>query len=190
MIAGEEKRKTESIPASLSFRGPRREARMKTLLLLRHAKSSWDDPELDDHDRPLNARGRRDAPRIGRLVRDEEIAPDIVLCSTAERARETAEAVAEATGYSGEVRFLRALYLAGPREIVAALKGLEPDVETAMVVGHNPGLEELVQSLTGQSEHLPTAALARIALPIARFGDLVPSGRGKLVRIWRPKDLD
>jgi phosphohistidine phosphatase len=163
---------------------------LKTLLLLRHAKSSWDDPGLDDHDRPLNKRGRRDAPRMGRLVRDEEIVPDVILCSTAERARETAEAVAEASGFSGETRFLHALYLAGPGEILASLRRVGPEVETAMVVGHNPGIEELLFGLTGVGEGLSTAALARVSLPVPRFRDLRAGVRGKLVGLWRPKDLD
>jgi len=163
---------------------------VKTLILLRHAKSSWDDPGLDDHDRPLNKRGRRDAPRMGRLLRDEKVLPDVVLCSTAERARETAEAVAEASGFSGETRFLRALYLAGPAEILAALRAVETGVPTAMVVGHNPGIEELLAVLTGAAEHLPTGALARIALPVKTWKDLEPGIRGKLVRLWRPKDLE
>ncbi len=163
---------------------------MKTLLLLRHAKSSWDDPGLDDHDRPLNRRGRRDAPRMGRLLREEELLPDVVLCSTAERARETAEAVSEASGFSGDTRFLRRLYLAGPSEILAAVRTVEADTRTAMVIGHNPGMEEMLAELTGAAEHLPTAALARISLPVKSWKDLGSGVRGRVVKIWRPKDLD
>lgn len=163
---------------------------MKTLLLLRHAKSSWDDPALDDHDRPLSKRGRRDAPRMGRLLRDEKIVPDVILSSTAERARETAAAVAEASGFSGESRLLRALYLAGPAEILAALRAVRGDARSAMVVGHNPGIEELLSDLTGAETHLPTAALARIDLTVRLWGGLEPGVRGRLVHLWRPKDLD
>jgi phosphohistidine phosphatase len=163
---------------------------VKTLLLLRHAKSSWDDPGLDDHDRPLNKRGRRDAPRMGRLLRDEKLLPDVVLCSTAERARETADATSEASGFSGETRFLRGLYLASPADILAALRAIEADVRTAMVVGHNTGIEELLALLTGAGEHLPTGALARISLPVKGWKELGPGVRGRLVGLWRPKDLD
>ena len=163
---------------------------MKTLLLLRHAKSSRDEIAVADHDRPLNKRGRRDAPRMGRLLREEGIVPDLVLCSTAERARETARAVAEASGFSGETRLERTLYLAGPSRILATLQGLPPEVKTAMVVGHNPGLEELLGLLTGEEERFPTAALARIALPLKTWKDLDPRVRGKLMSLWRPKEVE
>jgi len=163
---------------------------MKTLLLLRHAKSSWDDRSLDDHRRTLNARGERDAPRMGRLVRDERLIPGLVISSDAVRARLTAEAMADASGYSGPIRLERRLYHAGPVEILAAVRAVAgPDLETVMIVGHNPGLEELVAALTGEREDLPTAALAQIALSIGRWSDLRLGTRGTLVRVWRPKEL-
>ena len=157
---------------------------MKTLLLLRHAKSSWDDPGLDDHDRPLNKRGRRDAPRMGRLLLEEKLVPDEILCSTAARARETAEEVKEASGFAGDVRFSRTLYLAGSREILAAVRTVAPAAGTAMVIGHNPGIEELLDTLTCAGKHLSTAALARIELPIERWRDIGPRTPGTLVQLW------
>ncbi len=163
---------------------------VKTLLLLRHAKSSWDDPGLDDHERPLSKRGRRDAPRMGRLLREEKLVPAVVLCSTAQRARETVEAVSGASGLSGEPRYLPGLYMASPADILTALRAVEPGARTAMVVGHNPGIEELIAVLTGAAEHLPTAALAEIALPVKSWKDLRAGVRGKLVHVWRPKDLE
>jgi phosphohistidine phosphatase len=159
---------------------------VKTLLLLRHAKSSWDDPGLDDHDRPLNKRGRRDAPRMGRLLLEEKLVPDEILCSTAARARETAEEVKEASGFAGDVRFSRTLYLAGSREILAAVRTVAPAAGTAMVIGHNPGIEELLDALTGAGKHLSTAALARIALPVERWRDIGSRTSGTLVHLWRP----
>ena len=87
---------------------------MKTLLILRHAKSDWETPDVADHDRPLNGRGKRDAPRMGRLLRDENLVPDLIISSTAKRARKTAKLVAEASGYEGEIRLAETLYLAGP----------------------------------------------------------------------------
>ena len=95
---------------------------MKTLLVLRHAKSSWDDTALDDHERPLNERGRRDGPRMGELVREHRLTPDIIISSDAVRARRTAEAVAKATRYAGEVRLDRLLYLASPADILGVLR--------------------------------------------------------------------
>ena len=162
---------------------------MKTLLVLRHAKSSWDDAALDDHERPLNKRGRRDAPRMGELVREHGLIPDVVISSDAVRARLTAEAVVEAARYAGAILLDRRLYLAGPADILSLLRTVDEKAETVMIVGHNPGLEELVAQLTGDWQNLPTAALAQIVLPIDRWRDLNLSSRGTLVGHWGPKEL-
>jgi phosphohistidine phosphatase len=162
---------------------------MKTLLVLRHAKSSWSDPALDDHERPLNTRGRRDAPRMGALVREHGLIPDVVISSDALRARLTAEAVVEAARYAGEILLDRHLYMAGPADILALLRTVGEKAETVMIVGHNPGLEELVAQLTGDWQDLPTAALAQIVLKIDRWRDLKLSSRGTLVGHWGPKEL-
>src|SRR4029434_2857520 len=135
---------------------------MKTLLVLRHGKSSWSDPALDDHDRPLNKRGRRDGPRMGELVRQHGLIPDTVLSSDAVRAQLTAEAVAEAAGYAGKILLNEHLYMASPADILAALRTVRTNAETVMIVGHNPGLEELVEQLTGEQQDLSTAALVQI----------------------------
>jgi phosphohistidine phosphatase len=163
---------------------------MKTLLVLRHAKSSWDDTSLDDHERPLSARGERDAPRMGKLVREHRLTPDVILSSDAARAHLTAEAVGEAAGYTGKILLDNRLYHASPADIVDVLLTMpETKAGTVMIVGHNPGLEQLVAELTGDEEDLPTAALAQILLPIDRWRDLDVSTRGTLVGLWRPKDL-
>jgi phosphohistidine phosphatase len=162
---------------------------MKTLLVLRHAKSSWSDPALDDHERPLNKRGRRDGPRIGKLIRKHGLMPEVVISSDAVRARLTAEAVVQAARYAGEILLDQQLYMAGPAEILSRLRTVREHAETVMIVGHNPGLEELVAQLTGEQQDLPTAALAQIALPIDRWRDLKLWTRGTLVGHWRPKEL-
>jgi phosphohistidine phosphatase len=162
---------------------------VKTLLVLRHAKSSWNDSELDDHERPLNERGLRDAPRMGALVREHGLRPDVVLSSDAVRARLTAEAVAEAARYAGEVLLDPRLYMACPADILSLLPTVRENAETVMIVGHNPGLEQLVEQLTGEREDLPTAALAQIELPIDLWRDLTLTIRGTLVGLWRPGDL-
>jgi phosphohistidine phosphatase len=160
---------------------------LKTLLVLRHAKSSWDEPGLDDHERPLNTRGRRDGPSMGALIRTERLTPDIIISSDAVRARTTAEAVAHAARYGGQIMLSPQLYLAGPDEIVAVLRSVkDTDAGTVMIVGHNPGLEHLVALLTGEEESLPTAALVRIILPIERWRDLDTSTRGVLQGVWHP----
>jgi phosphohistidine phosphatase len=169
--------------------GSGREVTLKTLLVLRHAKSSWDDPALDDHERPLNARGEEDAPRIGRLARDERLAPELILSSDAVRARVTAEAMADATG--GQMLLDPRLYHASAAAILAVLRSsVAPGAGTVMIVGHNPGLEELIAKLTGEREDFPTAALARIELPIERWADVKSATRGTLIGLWRPKELD
>ena len=162
---------------------------MKTLLVLRHAKSSWNDPALDDHERPLNKRGRRDAPRMGELVREYGLIPDVIISSDAVRARLTAEAVAEAARYAGEILLDPRLYLACPADILSLLTAVRENAGTVMIIGHNPGLEELVEQLTGERQDLPTAALAQIGLPIDQWRDLKASTRGTLLGLWRPKEL-
>ena len=159
------------------------------MLVLRHAKSSWNDPALDDHERPLNKRGRRDAPRMGKLAREYGLIPDVVISSDAVRARLTAEAVAEAARYAGEILLDPRLYMACPADILLLLPTVAEDPGTVMIVGHNPGLENLVEQLTGERQDLPTAALAQIGLPIDQWRDLKLSTRGTLVGLWRPEDV-
>jgi len=162
---------------------------MKTLLVLRHAKSSWNDSALGDHERPLNERGRRDGPRMGQLIREYGLIPDVVISSDAVRAQLTARAVAEAARYEGEILLDPRLYLASPADILLLLRTVRENAETIMIVGHNPGLEELVEQLTGERQDLPTAALAQIVLPIDRWSDLKLSSRGTLSGYWQPGDL-
>jgi phosphohistidine phosphatase len=172
----------------------RGEKTMKTLLILRHAKSSWKDESLPDHERPLNKRGKQDAPRMGKLLRDEGLIPDLILSSDARRARATIELVAQECHYDGEILFLRELYAAEPEAYLEALAQQGGDAASVMIVGHNPGLEELLEELTGERLPLPTAALAQVALPIEHWSELGANARddmpqGKLVNLWRPKDL-
>lgn len=163
---------------------------MRTLLVLRHAKSSWKDPGLADHDRPLNKRGKKDAPVMGKLIKKRKLTPDWILSSPAVRARKTAEAAAENSKFSGKIHFEEDLYLARPVTIIEILKKVAPDsAKSILIVGHNPGFEELVGILAGQEELFPTAALAQIELPIERWEELTPSTKGKLVHLWRPKEI-
>lgn len=162
---------------------------MKTLLILRHAKSSWDDPALPDHDRPLTERGKEDAKRIGVLLSELGLVPDLIVSSTAKRACKTASKVAKACEYAGEVEVTSRLYHAYPSQFIEVLREVGNERATVLVVAHNPGLEELVRHLTGQAEPMPTAALAQISLDIDSWQSLsVPPG-GKLVGVWRPKEL-
>ena len=162
---------------------------MKTLLILRHAKSSWKDDALPDHDRPLNKRGKADAPHMGALLRREELLPDLILCSTAKRARTTAELAAEESGYEGELRLSRELYSFDAEPYLEALTELDNEYRSVMIVGHNPAMEELIEALAGQYERMPTAALAQIDLPIESWSDLDDEVGGRLVSLWRPREL-
>jgi phosphohistidine phosphatase len=162
---------------------------MRELLLLRHAKSSWDDAALDDHERTLNKRGKRDAPRIGRHLRAEGCVPEHIVSSTAVRARTTAGKVAEACGYAGNIVLTRRLYLAEAASCLELLRELPAGAARVMLVGHNPCFEELVEHLTARAERMPTAAVARIALDIADWSALRPGTRGELLALWRPKQL-
>lgn len=162
---------------------------MKELLVLRHAKSSWADGTLPDHDRPLQARGERDAPRMGRLLQAEGLLPDLIVTSTARRARDTAGLAAAAAGYQGEIEETHSFYHASPHAYLDRLRTLPPGVERVLVVGHNPGMEELVEVLTGVQERFPTAALAQVTLPIVSWEDLAFHTEGELLNFWRPKGI-
>src|SRR5688572_27231784 len=159
---------------------------MKTLLILRHAKAK--DEANSDRERPLKKSGRRAAAFMGKLLRDEKIPPDLVLSSSAVRARETTELALEAAAYSGPLHFLDELYLAPPSTYIEALRRLGGTSERVLVVGHNPGLEELVAIFTGEMAHLPTAALVECALPVVSWVELSAEIRGKLRMIWRAKE--
>ena len=162
---------------------------MKTLLLMRHAKSSWKEPGQPDRERGLNDRGKRDAPRMGRLLVDERLVPDLIIASSATRARRTAEKVAEACGYADQVRLRDELYEALPEAYLRVLVTVPPECGRVLVVGHNPGLEMLLNRLTGAEEELPTAALCVVAFDATTWDGLGGDGEGRLERIWRPREL-
>ncbi len=162
---------------------------MKTLLLMRHAKSSWQDEGLADHDRPLNRRGQRDAPRMGQLLRHQQLLPDTIVCSTAQRAQTTARQVAEAAGYNGPVVLDERLYLATANEILHAVRRLAGAGQTVLVVGHNPGMEQLVSHFAGKTEPFPTAALAQLQLEVPAWSQVDAQTPGRLAKLWRPRDL-
>lgn len=161
---------------------------MRTLLILRHAKSSWKDTGLLDHDRPLNKRGKRDSPRVGELILQQGLVPDLIVSSTAKRARSTARRVAKACGYAGEIRLTPQFYHAPAGIYIEVLNQVSDDYSRVMVVGHNPGMEELVGRL-GRSCVMPTAALANLSLPIDKWSALDGVTKGKLVHVWYPRDL-
>ena len=161
---------------------------MKTLLLLRHAKSSWKIPDQPDFERPLNGRGERAAPLMGRHLREQQIEPALVLSSPAERARQTAALFVAAAGLDCEVRYDERIYEASALRLLEVVAQADESADTVLLVGHNPGLEELLLVLTGMPRLMPTAALARIDLDVDSWAD-VKEQTGRLDWLVRPKDL-
>jgi phosphohistidine phosphatase len=170
---------------------------VKSLLLLRHAKSSWDDPDLQDHDRPLSKRGRRAAPLMGQYLTEHDLVPDRVLCSSAVRTRQTWEQVAACLDEHPPVESDPDLYAADVDTLLEIVHSVDDSIERLMLIGHNPGLEMLAADLAGSGDALargrmrlkfPTAALAELTFEGDRWQDVLP-GSGKLVRFVRPKDL-
>jgi phosphohistidine phosphatase len=160
----------------------------RTVLLFRHAKSDRSDGSVPDHERPLTKRGWRDARRAGAYLAEADLLPDLVLCSTARRARDTLmRALGEWPDGALPVTYREDLYDADPDHLLAVLSALPGSVERVMVVGHNPGLEDLLAELVGQAETMPTAAVAVVPLAVADWPAL-ESGQGRLARLWRPKE--
>lgn len=167
----------------------------RTLLLMRHAKSAWDDPRLTDFERPLNARGRRDAPRMGRWIANSALAPDVVLCSSAARTRETWELVGRELPDAPSPLFLKELYHASSNTIIDAVEQLQPKHRIALLLGHNPGMAEAVERLSARDaaareklpSNFPTAAVAIFSWE-GEWEDL-RTAEIALERLVRPKDL-
>ena len=161
---------------------------MKTLLLLRHAKSSWKDPNARDFDRPLNQRGLKAAPAVGRLIRKRKLQLDLVLSSPAERARQTTQLVLEAASLKTELRYDERIYEASAARLFEVVSQIDDEADLVMLVGHNPGLEELLSALTGEALSFPTAALACIELNIEKWNK-VRAGGAQLEWLAKPKEL-
>lgn len=161
---------------------------MKRLLLLRHAKSSWDDTSMADFDRPLNARGRQAAPFMGKLIALEKMMPDIIVSSPAKRAVETAELIKNNGGLNANIRFDERIYEATTETLRQVISSFDDSAQSVLLVGHNPGFEGILNYLTGKALSMPTAALAIIEFEVDSWSDLKPS-KGTLERLLRPKDL-
>jgi phosphohistidine phosphatase len=148
----------------------------RTLTLIRHAKSAWDDPDLDDHARPLAERGRRDATAVGRVLAERRIRPDLVLCSSAERTRQTWRRAERAGARAAEVRYEDRVYDASSYELLRLMHSVPSEVRSLMLIGHAPGLPELaerlcVESVSGPARRMrlkfPTSGLAVFAVTVS-----------------------
>jgi phosphohistidine phosphatase len=171
---------------------------MKRLAVLRHAKSSWKDRELDDFDRPLNGRGQRAARRMGREMGERGIQFDFVLASPAVRVRETIDGVSHEHKLTAPIRFEPRIYMARVAELLELIGTIPDDADKALLVGHNTSAERLVVKLATDDERglrkrveekFPTAALAVIELPIESWKDVQPES-GRLVELIYPADLE
>lgn len=170
----------------------------RTLYLLRHAKSSWSEPGVSDHERPLNERGRQAATRMGAHLAGVRPFPELVLCSDARRARETWERVERELPSPPPVRIEPGLYLAAPSAILSFLRGAAGDEECLLLVGHNPGMADLAAALAGSgdaaalarlSRKLPTAGLVELRFEAPSWSALAP-GVAHLASLTVPKDLE
>jgi phosphohistidine phosphatase len=162
----------------------------KTLMLLRHAKSSWKDKQLKDFDRPLKKKGVETAELIGKILSHGEFLPDVVLSSPARRAKDTVEIVNKYSDYKGSTEYHDNFYMGEPGDFIEALRDLPDNVDSVMVVGHNPGLEAFMQILAGSCNALSTGALTRIELELTHWRDLNSSTVGKLSKFWDPDEMD
>ncbi|MGI6251191.1 MAG: SixA phosphatase family protein [Anaerolineaceae bacterium] len=160
----------------------------KTLLLMRHAKSSWKDKTIPDIKRPLKKRGEEAAAQVGETLKKHELTPQLILTSPAKRAHATAEIVAKKSGYKGDVEVVDEFYMAEPAVFFQKLMTLDEKYDRVMVVAHNPGLEALLQILDGQINSLPTGALADIKLDVQTWADIGLTAGGTVIAFWDPEN--
>jgi phosphohistidine phosphatase len=170
---------------------------MKKVILLRHAKSSWDAPTLDDHDRPLNKRGKAAAPVIGEWLAHRKHVPDLVLCSSSERTQETVSGMKSVVPALPEPLVERELYHASPCDMRSRLSQLPSDVDTVLLVGHQPGLGSLVRKLSNGTEnrrckrafeHFPTGAAAVLEIDVEDWAEL-DYAKARFVDFAKPREL-
>jgi phosphohistidine phosphatase len=159
---------------------------MKTLLLLRHAKSSWKQPSAGDHERKLKKRGQKDAGKAGELLAADGLLPDLILSSTARRCRQTVEQIIHHSDYRGEARLTGELYEADGAKLREIVSKMPDNVSRVALIAHNPGMEEFLESVLGEHTPLATSALAVVELPINAWSDLSTETRGNLTRAWQP----
>lgn len=162
---------------------------MKNLLLLRHAKSSWKDQNLADFERPLNDRGRKAAALIGQYIAQENVSMDLVISSPAVRARQTIELVLRSAKRSVELRFDQLIYEASHTRLLEIISQIEDERKSVLLVGHNPGMEELLALMVGGEQHMPTASLARVLVHSKRW-DKAPGAKSELSSFVKAKDLN
>jgi phosphohistidine phosphatase len=167
---------------------------MKTLYVVRHAKSSWDESGIPDFDRPLSDRGKRDAPRMGKRLKEKQVRPDLMLSSPAKRALSTCKRIAKALGYPAEkIKTDRTLYHADEDEILSVVRKIKDKHDVLMIFGHNPGLTEFVNGMcidnTTSIDNIPTCGVAAFSFDISSWHE-ADFAKGKLVFYDFPKSRE
>lgn len=178
-------REREAIETNSQFRQDALMHRV-SLLLMRHAKSSWGTPDLSDHDRPLNKRGRWAAPLMGRMLLEHDLVPDLVCLSTALRVQQTAEEVLAACGYRGEILTTRRLYLAEPPAYFDVFAEVPDGKKRVLVIAHNPGIADICEMLSRQFVEMCTAGIAQIECQESEIAAISSKTPGRLEAFYRP----
>jgi phosphohistidine phosphatase len=162
---------------------------MKTLILMRHAKSTWTHEIKDDRDRPLAKRGQKDISAIGHLFKEEKLMPQVMLLSPAARVRQTADLLVDKIGFQGDEYILNSLFMGEVDAYVKELRRVPDEAEVVLVIGHNPSLEGLLQMLTGEVQSMPSAGTACLAVEIDTWKEFSGNCPAKLICFWKPKEL-
>ena len=163
---------------------------MKTLLLLRHAKTSLIDPMLSDNMRPLTYQGKQDVSIVGNILKNKNLIPDIIICSTAKRAVETSKLIAEYVNYHNEIHLSKLLYQTTAKDYINVVSEIPDKNNMVLLVGHNPILENLVEIITNELRIMKTCSLAHIVLPIKKWLEIKIQTKGKLIELFDIKSLE
>jgi phosphohistidine phosphatase len=168
---------------------------MKTLYVVRHAKSSWDDPDLSDFERPLNARGKRDAPRMGKRLKEKDLTPDCVISSPARRAHSTAKRICAVLAFDkNKIKTERKLYHASEETILSIVQGIKSSFDTVLIFGHNPGLTDFVNEILNEEsgifiDNIPTCGVVALTFNVDNWSN-VDWKKGKMIFYDYPKSRD
>ena len=167
------------------------QSRNKVLLILRHAKSSWKNKKVIDHDRPLNKRGRKEAIKMGEYLKNIDLMPDTIITSSALRAIETTTLVCRKSGYNGLVEVNFSFHEGNTTSYIQAISNSHEDKDRLLIVGHNPTLEELISMLTNKTVRLPTCTLVQIKLNVTSWNNVIHHSKLKpeVAHIWRRKKV-
>ncbi|TLP36877.1 SixA phosphatase family protein [Arcobacter arenosus] len=159
---------------------------MKKLFIIRHAKSDWSNPSLDDYDRPLSKRGKKNAPFMGKIIAKKDIVPDLIISSPAYRARETAKIIAEKVSYQEEILYNEYIYEASLKTLLEIINFIDDEYDDVFIFGHNPGLNMLAFYLIDFNENLPTCAVLEIEFDCESWREATKSN-AKLISYEYPK---